>query len=313
MKNIKVIFMGTPQFSVPVLEALISKYNVIGVVTQPDRNTGRDYKMIYSPIKEVALKHSIKIFQPINIRTEYKDMLALKPDIIITCAYGQIIPKEILEAPKYKCINVHASLLPKLRGGAPIHRAIIEGYFKTGITIMYMNEKMDRGDMLSQRELQILDEDTAGTIHNKLSIMGKDLLIETIPNIISGNINPIKQNEREATYAWNLKREDELIIWDYDKRKIFNLIRGLNPWPVAYTRIDGKIIKLWASRISYNSYFDKVNGEIVAIYNDGIGVKVDDGEIIITELQLEGRSRMSAKDYLNGLQDKNKLISRVFY
>ncbi len=313
MNNIKIIFMGTPLFSVPTLEFLIKYYDVIAVVTQPDKNSNRGQNLTYSPIKQVAIKHNIQIFQPVNIKNDYQDILKLKPDIIITCAYGQIIPKEILDAPKYKCINVHASLLPKLRGGAPIHRAIIDGHFVTGITIMYMNEKMDRGHIISQRELKILDDDTTGTIHNKLSIMGKDLLMATLPNIISGDINPIRQNEEEATYAWNLKREDELINWDYDKRKIFNTIRGLNPWPVAYTRLEDKIIKIWMSKVSYNSYFDKVNGEIVALYDDGIGVKVNDGEIIITELQIEGKSKMDVKSYLNGLQNRNSLIGRVFY
>lgn len=313
MKDIRIVFMGTPLFSVPILEALIEQCTVIGAVTQPDKKVGRDQKTTFSPVKEVALKHNIPVLQPTNIRQEYQPILDLQPDIIITCAYGQIIPKELLEAPRFKCINVHASLLPKLRGGAPIHRAIIEGYYKTGVTIMFMNEKMDRGDIIRQREIDILDEDNAGTLHNKLSILGRDLLLDTLPDIISGNINPVKQNEREATYAWNLTSDIEVINWDDEKRQVFNRIRGLSPWPGAYSRLSGKIIKIWASRIGTNSYTGKINGEIVALYEDGIGVKVFDGEIIITELQPEGKPRMKAKDYLNGIQDKNSLIGRVFY
>ncbi len=313
MSDIKVIFMGTPRFSVPTLEALIDNYDVIAVVTQPDREVGRGQKITYSKVKEVALEHHIKVLQPVSIKTSYKEILALKPDIIITCAYGQILPKELLYKPEYKCINVHASLLPKLRGGDPIHRAIMEGYYTTGVTIMYMNEQMDRGPIISQKETKITDQDTAGSLHNRLSTMGRDLLLETLPKIISGNINPQKQNEREATYAGNLTKEDELIRWDDDKRLTFNRIRGLNPWPGAYTHLDNKRIKVWSSEESYNSYFEKVDGEIVALYEDGIGVKASDGEIIIKELQEEGRKRMSAKDYLNGLQDRDSLIGRVFY
>lgn len=313
MKDIKVIFMGTPLFSIPILESLIESYNVIAVVTQPDQMVGRKQEIEYSPVKKLALEHNIKVFQPVDIRQEFKEIINMKPDIIITCAYGQIIPNEILDAPKYKCINVHASLLPKLRGGAPIHRAIIEGHYKTGITIMYMAEKMDRGDIISQSELNILDEDNAGTLHDKLSIMGRDLLLDTLPDIISDNINPIKQLGREATYAWNLKREDELINWDRSTREVFNQIRGLSPWPVAYTRLDQQNIKVWKAKISDNDYFGHVNGEIVAIYDDGIGIKVSDGEIIITTIQPEGRNKMNVKDYLNGLPNKNSLIGRVFY
>jgi methionyl-tRNA formyltransferase len=313
MKDIKVIFMGTPQFSIPVLDALIENYNVIAVVTQPDQMVGRKQEIKFSPIKKLALEHNIKVLQPIDIRKEYQEIIDLKPDVIITCAYGQIIPKVLLDAPKHKCINVHASLLPKLRGGAPIHRAIIEGNYKTGITIMYMVEKMDRGAIISQKEIDITDEDNAGTLHDKLSVLGRDLLLDTLPDIISGNINPVRQDERAATYAWNITRDDELINWDKNTREVFNQIRGLSPWPVAYTRFGKQIVKVWAARMSENDYFNRVNGEIVAIYEDGIGVKVFDGEIIITVLQPEGKNRMSAKDYLNGISDKNALIGRVFY
>ena len=194
MEQVKVVFMGTPDFSVPVLEGLIENYQVIGVVTQPDRRVGRRQEVVFSPVKEVALKHQISLFQPEKIRSNYDDILALEPDIIITCAYGQIIPKEILEYPKYGCINVHASLLPKLRGGAPIHHAIIDGYDKTGITIMYMDEAMDSGDIISQRETKILDTDTVESLHDRLSRLGRELLMDTLPSILDGSAKRIKQD-----------------------------------------------------------------------------------------------------------------------
>ena len=189
MKDKTVIFMGTPEFSVPILKKLIEETNVIAVVTQPDKTVGRKNELVFSPIKKEALAHNIQVFQPLKIRKEYDEIIALNPDIIITCAYGQIVPTEILNCPKYGCINVHASLLPKLRGGAPIHHAIIDGYEKTGITIMYMNEKMDEGDIITQVETIIADSDTTEKLHDRLSLLGKDLLIETLPSIFAGQ-NP---------------------------------------------------------------------------------------------------------------------------
>ena len=193
MKNIKVVFMGTPDFSVPVLEGLIENYQVVGVVTQPDRKVGRKKEICFSPIKKLALEHNILVFQPEKIRVDFDDILKLNPDIIVTCAYGQIIPKEILDYPKYGCINVHASLLPKLRGGAPIHKSIIDGYLKTGITIMYMDEKMDSGDIISQAETEILDTDTMESLHDRLKLIGKKLLLDTLPTIIDGSAKRISQ------------------------------------------------------------------------------------------------------------------------
>lgn len=311
MKNIKIVFMGTPEFSVPVLEGLIENYQVIGVVSQPDKEVGRKQELKYSPIKEVALKNNIPVFQPGKIRNEYKEILDLKPDIIITCAYGQIIPKEILDSPKYGCINVHASLLPKLRGGAPIHRAIIEGHSKSGITIMYMDEHMDTGDILAQQELLIENDFNVEILHDKLSVLGKELLLKTLPDIISGKINPIKQNNDEATYAYNIKREDELIDFNKKALEIYNHIRGLNPFPGAYAVLDNKIIKIYNSRLKDHIYTEKENGEIVKIYNDGIGVSTKDYELIITDIKIEGKKRMLVKDYLNGIE-KEKLLGKVF-
>ena len=312
MKDLRVVFMGTPEFSLPVLSSLNENCNVVGVVCQPDKPSNRG-EVKLSPIKQYAVDNNIPIYQPVSVKNEYKSILELKPDIIITCAYGQIIPKEILDYPKYGCINVHASLLPKLRGGAPIHKAIIDGYKETGITIMKMSLKMDAGDIISQSKIEIFDTDTVGVLHDKLSVLARDLLISTLPDIINNNINPIKQDESEVTYAWNIKREDEKIDFNKTTREIYNQIRGLNPYPGAYSILNGKIIKIWTSRVG-NVYYseDILNGQIVKLYSDGIGIKTSNGEIVITELQLEGKRRMKANEFINGVVNKDLLVGRIF-
>ena len=299
----KIIFMGTPEFSKPILEALIENYDVELIVTQPDRHLGN--KVIEPIIKKIGLANNIKVFQPQKIRKEYQEIIDLKPDMIITCAYGQIIPKALLDYPKYGAINIHASLLPKLRGGAPIHHAIIDGYDKTGITIMYMNDKMDEGDIILQKETQITDEDTTNSLHDRLSLIGRDLILEAIPKIVKGEIKRIKQNEEEATYGYNISREDEKINFLKTKREIFNQIRGLNSYPGAYTIFNGKILKVWESKIGTSNKEGQI-GEIINIYDDGIGIKCSDGEIIFTQVQLEGKKRQTAKEFING--HKNELI-----
>ena len=205
---LKIVFMGTPTFSVPILEALIEKYDVIGVVTQPDKKVGRKQEIVYSPVKECALKHNIKVFQPVKIRTEYEEIMNLNPDIIITAAYGQLVGMKLLNSPKYRSINVHASLLPKYRGGAPIHEAIKNGEKETGVSIMYMEKAMDAGDILGVKKVPILDSDNCGTMFEKLSYAGRDLLMEVLPLLIDGKIEPIKQNEEDATFAYNVTKED---------------------------------------------------------------------------------------------------------
>lgn len=307
-KELRVVFMGTPRFSVPVLEALIDNYNVVAVVTQPDKAIGRGGKIGITPIKQVASNHNILVIQPRKIKEEYEEIIALEPDIIITCAYGQIIPKELLDYPKYGCINVHASLLPKLRGGAPIQRAIMNGYKKTGITIMYMEEKMDSGDMIEQEELEILDTDNYKTLHDKLSKLGSELLIKTLPNILSGNINPIKQNEEEVTYGFNISKEDEKINFAKAKNEIHNQIRGLDGFSGAYCIFNGKRLKVWQSKVTDNHFSNLLDGEITKIYKEGIGVKVSDGEIIFTFVQPEGKKMMLALAFANG----TNLVGKVF-
>ena len=311
MDKLKILFMGTPEFSVNVLQGLIDNYDVIGVVTQPDKEVGRKHEIKFSPIKELALKNDIRVFQPVKLKEEYQELVKLNPDMIVTCAYGQMVPSILLKLPKYGCINVHASLLPKLRGGAPIHKAIINNYPRTGVTIMYMVEKMDAGDIISQVETIIKNDDTVGTLHDRLSLMGTKLLLETIPNIVSGNINPIKQDEKEVTYAYNITREEEKIDFSKNTIDIYNQIRGLNPWPGAYALLDDKIVKIYSSRISSSFFTTRKDGDIGIVYDDGIGVSTKDGEIIITELQFAGKKKMTVKEYLNGI-DKESLIGKIF-
>ena len=311
MKNIKVVFMGTPDFAVPILEGLIENYDVVGVVSQPDKKVGRHQQLVNTPIKEVALKNNIICFQPVKIREDYNNILELNPDIIVTCAYGQIIPKEILDFPRLGCINVHASLLPKLRGGAPIHKSIIDGYDKTGITIMYMDEKMDSGDIISQSETIITDTDNLESVHDRLSLMGSELLLNTMPSIIEGSNNRIKQNEEEVTYAWNIKREEEHIDFSKTRREVFNLIRGLSPVPGANFLLDNQEMKAYSSIISEKVFSSKKVGEITGLYKEGIGVNCSDGEIILTVIKPFGKKKMDAFSYINGLQNKESMIGKV--
>ena len=309
MKDKRVVFMGTPEFSVPVLEMLIRETNVVLVVTQPDSYVGRHHELKFPPIKEVAVKSNIDVFQPIKIRNEYEKILEYKPDIIITCAYGQIIPEVLLETPEYKAINVHASLLPKLRGGSPLHRAILNDYKETGITIMYMAPGMDDGDIIKQESIEINDNDNVGTIHDKLSVLGRDLLFKTLPSIFDKTNDRIKQDESKVTFAYNIKREEEKVDFNESARTVFNKIRGLYPFPIAYTEFKGEIIKLCESRIGDNVSGEP--GEITHLYSDGIGIKCNDKEIIITRLKPSGKKEMSARDYLNGKRNEKLLGERL--
>ena len=310
LKDLKVVFMGTPEFSVPILASLIENTKVVGVVTQPDKMVGRGKKVKYPKIKEVALFHNILVLQPNNIKNEYQEILNFEPDIIITCAYGQIIPKVILDYPRYGCINVHASLLPKLRGGAPIHHAIIDGYQETGITIMYMDVGMDSGDIIAYQKIPIELSDTYQTLHDKLSLLGSSLLIETLPSIVSGENQRIKQNQDEVTYGYNIKREEEKLDFNSSMLVGYNKIRGLNPDPGSYFLLNGKTVKVYgASMIDDDTYQEKQNGEIVNVSKEGIYVKVSDGLIKITEIKMEGKKQMTVASFLNG--NKENLVGVI--
>ncbi|MEH7388307.1 methionyl-tRNA formyltransferase [Bacillus sp. JJ1521] len=299
----RIVFMGTPDFSVPVLRQIIEDgYEVVAVVTQPDRPVGRKRVLTPPPVKVEAIKHNIPVLQPNKIREqqEIDQVLSYKPDLIITAAFGQILPNELLEAPKYGCINVHASLLPELRGGAPIHYSILQGKKKTGVTIMYMVEKLDAGDILTQVEIPILETDHVGSLHDKLSVAGSKLLSETIPLLLDGKITPIKQDDSKATFASNIKREQEKIDWTKDGEDIYNHIRGLHPWPVAYTTLNGDVIKIWWGE-KVSSSTSKSCGTVVSIEKDGFIVSTGNTTFIkITQLQPAGKKKMSAEQFLLG-------------
>lgn len=299
----KIVFMGTPDFSVPVLRSLLDGgYDVIGVVTQPDRPVGRKKILTPPPVKVEALNHGIPVFQPEKIRRkeELEPILALEPELVVTAAFGQILPKELLEAPKYGCINVHASILPELRGGAPIHYAILQGKEKTGITIMYMAEKLDAGDILAQIEVAITEEDNVETLHEKLSKAGSKLLLGTLPKLLAGELTPIPQVEDKATFAPNIKREQEKMDWSKSGEEIYNHIRGLNSWPVAYTIWNGLNLKVWQSK-KIMSAIEAEPGTVIELQKDGILVATGNQTAIkITELQPAGKKRMTAEQFLRG-------------
>jgi len=310
-KELSIVFMGTPDFAVPILQGLIDNYKVRAVVTQPDKPVGRDGLIRKSPVKRLAEENRILVIQPKKLRDDWQSITDLKPTMIVVCAYGQLVPRELLVYPEYGCINVHSSVLPKLRGGAPIHRAIINGYKETGVTIMHMNPRLDEGDIIATSIIPIEETDTASTLHDKLSLLGKNLLLETMPSILDKTATRTPQNDADSTYAFNINREDELIDYSKTTRQIYNQIRGLNSWPGAYTVMDNKIIKVFESKISDANFSNLIDGTISSIYKEGIGVKTSNGEIILTIIQPESKGKMRCSDYLNGLQDKESLIGKI--
>ena len=308
MKDKNVVFMGTPEFAVPVLEMLIEKTNVIMVVTQPDKIVGRKKEIKFSPVKEVAIKHNIEVFQPSKIRLDYEPLKDLDIDLIVTCAFGQILPKEVLDLPKYGSINVHASSLPKYRGSAPSEYAIMNGDKKTGVTIMYMDEGMDTGDIIKISKLPIEDNDTGGSIHDKLSILGKDTLECTLKDIFNGNITRIKQGD-EFSIAPKITREDEHIDFNNNGINIINKIRAFNPSPLANIIIDNKEIKVLAAKFVKKDV-NKVS-EIVEIDKDKLGISCKDGIIYLSTVKPMGKNIMDIKSFLNGIDKKSYLRKKV--
>ncbi len=302
MKDLKVIFMGTPEFSVPVLKTLIENTDVKLVVTQPDAYVGRKKILTPSPIKKLALENNIEVFTPNKIKEDYDKILKTECDIIITCAYGQIIPKILLDYPKYKCINVHASLLPKYRGGAPIHASIINGDDVTGITIMYMAEGMDDGNIIKQESIKIEEKDNINTLSDKLSYLGANLLIRTLPSILDGTCDNIKQDNNLVTFAYIIKRKDELIDFNKKYKDIYNKVRALyNRSYFIMNNTEYKIVKVRYEKTKSNI------GIINHIYKDGIGIGCLDGEVVITEFIPSGKKQMLVSSYLNGIK-KEELI-----
>ena len=306
----KVIFMGTPDFSTKVLEMLIAEHDVIAVVTQPDRPVGRKRVLTPPPVKEVAIKHGLPVYQPEKLAqsSELEQLIDLEADLIVTAAFGQILPESLLNAPKLGAINVHASLLPKYRGGAPIHQAIMDGQTETGISIMYMVKRLDAGDIISQQAIEIEHQDDVGTMHDKLSFLGAELLKETLPSIINGTNNRITQNESEASFATNISREQEKIDWYQSAEVIYNHIRGLSPWPVAYTVMDDGNMKVYASRIEKGKTGEP--GTVFETTKKAIIVATgSDDAIALTDIQVAGKKRMLTANYLSGVQ--TSLVGKV--
>ncbi len=301
--------MGTPEFAYNVLDNLIKNTNVVLVVSQPDREKDRKGNIIYSPCKKLAIENNIEVFQPLKIKEDYQKIIDKKPDIIITCAYGQIIPQRLLDYPKYGCINVHASLLPKLRGGAPIHHAIMDGYKETGVTIMYMDNKMDSGDIISQVKLNIDDNISLDTLYSNLSFMGSKLLIDTLPSIINGTNNRIKQDINEVTFGYNITKEEEHINFNESIDIVHNKIRGLSSIPGAYTMLNNKRMKVYVSEKTSILSSSKP-GTIIDVNEEGIFVCTNDYVIKLIDVKLEGKNRHKVKDLINGIK-KDDLIGEV--
>lgn len=300
--NLKVVFMGTPDFAVPSLDSLYeSGYSLEAVVTQRDKRRGRGKKLQYTPVKERALELGIEVLQPDNINDEEikKKLIDINPDFIIVVAYGQILKEDILNIPKYGCYNVHASLLPKYRGAAPINWVIINGESETGITIMEMEAGLDTGDMILSSSIPIGNEDTTEDIHDRLSLLGGELIVEALERIVEEDIEKTPQDHSKSSYASMLNKEIGRINWQDNGQNIVNLIRGLKPWPSAYTEYKGDIIKIHKASLSKTSY-GEINGEIKKVANEGIYVNVSDGSIIIEEIQFPGKRKLKVSEYLKG-------------
>ncbi|MFW3537285.1 methionyl-tRNA formyltransferase [Vagococcus fluvialis] len=300
----KIIFMGTPGFSVPILNGLVAEgYDVLRVVTQPDRPVGRKKVLTPPPVKEAALEHGIKVLQPEKISgsPEMEEIISLNPDLIVTAAFGQFLPETLLKAPKLGAINVHASLLPKYRGGAPVHYSIIKGDSETGVTIMRMVKKMDAGDMLSQKAIPISKTDDVGSMFDKLSLLGKDMLLEMLPEFIAGNIKEIPQDETLVTYSPNITREEEQIDWNKTSELIDCQVRGMRPWPVAFTTYQETRVKIWDTT-PLDETTTKAPGTIIKINKKNFLVACGEGTVLqINNLQPAGKGRLKAVEYLNGV------------
>ncbi len=299
----KIIFMGTPDFSVPTLEALLaSEHEVAAVVTQPDKPKGRGKEIHMSPVKECALKHNIPVYQPIRARDEafIEEMRALHPDAMVVIAFGQILPKSLLKLPKYGCINIHASLLPKYRGAAPIQWAVINGDEETGITTMLMDVEMDTGDMLEKTVVRLNPDETGGSLFDRLSLLGGDLILSTLNKLEKGEITPQPQEHEKATYVKKISKSMGDIDWTMDAVSIERLVRGLNPWPSAFTRLNGKMLKIWEARVLEDPKKQAPCGSVISADADGLKVQTGKGILCITSLQIEGKKRMDTAAFLRG-------------
>ena len=299
MKKIRVVYMGTPDFSLEPLKVLIENTNVVLVVTKPDALVGRKKVLTPSPVKRLAMEKNIPVFTPESIKKDYQEILDKNPDLIVTCAYGKIIPKVLIDAPKYGCVNIHASLLPKYRGAAPIQWALINGEEETGITLMYMDEFMDTGDIIDTVTYKIKDSDDVGTLHDELSILGGNILDKNLKYLVSGNVKRIKQNDEEATYAKMIERDMEELDFNDTSKKIYNKIRAFSPWPLTKTTIFDEEIKI------IKSHYELKNSEANKIYvnKDSLGIGTLDGIIYFDIVKPSGKNVMDIKSYLNGKKE----------
>lgn len=310
----KIVFMGTPAFSVPILESLVAAdYEVLAVVTQPDRPVGRKRVLTPPPVKAAALKHDLEILQPEKISgsPELERIIALQPDLIVTAAFGQFLPETLLQAPTHGAINVHASLLPKYRGGAPVHYALIKGEKETGVTIMEMVKKMDAGDIIRQKSLPILPTDDVGTLFDKLSLLGRDLLLETLPAYLSGELTPVPQDEAGVTFSPNISREEERLNWQQTATAVHNQIRGMHPWPVAYTMFGDVRWKIYQGQVSETTTTE-LPGTIVALNKHSLSIACGEGTVLdVTRLQPAGKGQLTATEFLNGVGQNLTIGSQV--
>lgn len=300
--SIRAVFMGTPDFAVPTLKGLIEAgVNLVGVYTQPDRPKGRGKKLAASPVKQLALEAGLPVFQPQKLRDPeaVEELRELNPDLVVVVAYGQILPKAVLDIPRFNCINVHASLLPKYRGAAPINKAIVDGESETGITTMLMDVGLDTGDMLVKKSLTIGADETAGELHDRLSLLGRETMEETLRQLCAGTLTAEKQDDELTCYAPMMKKEDGQIDWSQSAAAIHNQVRGLDPWPGAYTSLDGDLLKIAATTVE-----DEAGGEtpgtILSADKSGVRIACGQGVLVVGELQLPGKKRLTAMNFLSG-------------
>lgn len=310
MKQCKILFMGTPDIAVSMLDRILKDgYEVIGVVTQPDKKAGRKQELKMPDVKVRALEEGIAVYQPIKIKDDIEELMQLDVDLIVTCAYGQFIPERLLQYPTYGSINVHASLLPKLRGGAPIHKAIITGEKETGMSIMRMVKAMDAGPVMAQCHVAITQEDTAGSLYDKLARAGADLLSESILKLIGGSAVFVPQEEAQATFAYTIQKEEEFISFHAPIQEVYNHIRGLIPFPVGYGRVQGKKVKFHKVRMVEKQHTE-TPGTVVGMMMEGFAIAAQGGYVLIDEIQMEGKAKTDAKSFYNGVG--KQLLSKQF-
>ena len=298
----KIVFMGTPEFAVPCLQKIIDEgHEVLAVVTQPDKPKGRGKKLAMPPVKELALKYNIDVYQPVKAREDsfVEKLKEINPELIVVVAFGQILPKSILDIPQFGCVNVHASLLPKYRGAAPINWVIINGEEKTGVTTMYMDVGLDTGDMILKSEIPLDDEITAGELHDKMMVQGAEVLKDTIDLISKGEAPREKQNDEETCYSPIMDKSLGNIDWSKSATDIHNLIRGVNPWPSAYTTYDKQTMKIWKTKV-LDKLSEKTPGTILSVDKNGIEVSTGDKVLQISEIQMSGKKRMIVSEYIKG-------------